>query len=157
MGWLFKSLFHALTTTSENSPTLWHSWRFWKSHNTTFRRKNMTTNLKGYSLKLPSEGIEQGDNLLATQLERTAISCVRHCLYLSFWEQDFEGCSQALCLQETFIRSFTNQCVHQITVSSKSLLSYLQFAPKSAFKTFDTVHDAWNVLKGTLKVLLIPW
>lgn len=58
--------------------------------------------------------------------------------------------------RHSFGHSQINVFIKSLFLSSKSLLSYLQFAPKSAFKTFDTVHDAWNVLKGTLEVLLIP-
>lgn len=75
-----------------------------------------------------SESVEQRHNFLPTELKWwIGVACVGHGLYLPFWKQDFQCCSQALGLQ---------------------------FSPKSAFKAFDTVHDARDVLEGELKVFL---
>lgn len=111
-----------------------------------------------YSMLLndvPSKSIEQRHNFLPAQLKWwIGVACVGHGLYLPFWEQDFQCSSQALGLWETFINLHITKQITSSGYLSPSLLSYLQFAPKSAFKAFNTIHDTWDVLKGEFEVFL---
>lgn len=141
-----------LTTATESSPALWHLWRSWNKTRHVKKTFQLQISWQKQIINIPSKSIEQRHNFLPAELKWwIGVACVGHCLYLPFWEQDFQCSSQTLGLWETFTEHHIST---QITSSRYMSWSYLQFAPKPAFKTLNTVHDAWDVFKGQFEVFL---